>query len=975
MNPKISPHSEDRIHYTKTLHHIPKYVKRPLPPVNILDKEIKRDNTKKNTNEVEEDTEIATSELSQFRTPETSLGSTESSMFTSPLSSPTLNRIYNSPSTSRSGSGLMYNDIKSGPPSRASSDIILEKFTSEVLPKISPTINSKIPPKNLFKKTVNVSPTDITTKVPKTPPKLPLRSTYVTKEPKTPNIPIATPKPSEGSLSRYISEDSSNLTDTPLPMPVTRSTSSPDIEQNLDIIEDVDEKSTLNVIEEESDGRDRSASNTESQNSDIILSFPDEKDESFIGDSETDPSHTHYETLSSHELFGDTGIVSNNPSENFYDEPQYLYSPSNSRAASAANSAASSCANSPSTSPVTSPTMKHKLFGNRHSVRSSRINTKETKQSNANNTIKGKKSLSSHGEDEISSNSEDKSPYVINKERKEARQSNANNTIKGKKSLSSHGEDEISSNSEDKSLYVINKERKEARQSNANITIRGKKSLSSHGEDEISSNSEEKSPYIINRERKESRQDLFDDIERIISSDGDIKFLPLRKFQKQQHSPVASEENDNSDERVSRSDIRKSSVQKLSREENKSHSSVITRARSRIKTPKTSSSNDDVDVITSSNKFHLKDNTEDIVHKRGENSSSIDGKDKNVNKFHLKDNKEDTLRKRGENSSSIDRKDKNVNKFHLKDNKEDTVHKRGENSSFNDGKDKSTLDRRKGRLSRSKRNTDSITSVRQLFSDGLREDLSDSVAKDIRHILADKKRGIIKRKKQSSSDDKSLSFTSSSSSSSEEKVKKNKKKRSSIDTANDETKQNNISISKEDRSHTLRINDKERKLQKSSSKENSSLSSAKDKESRLVEKKKNRKGHSTIRSNPNIVMNPDDEIYYKKVNFILDIITSEFPDSSIEITSQENTLVKVDVSKIKIIFRYDNIIHWNIFQYYFMTYNNGKIVLYQNVETEGNKFHYLSLRPSLEKLFVLFETQSLSSLTADHLQACFSIVK
>jgi len=112
----------------------------------------------------------------------------------------------------------------------------------------------------------------------------------------------------------------------------------------------------------------------------------------------------------------------------------------------------------------------------------------------------------------------------------------------------------------------------------------------------------------------------------------------------------------------------------------------------------------------------------------------------------------------------------------------------------------------------------------------------------------------------------------------------------------------------------------------------------------------------------------EEESFRLKINFVIDLIVNEFGENCVE----ENKFFPVETDKIKVIHKKDKIIVWNIFHYYFITYNSGQIVLYQNINEDQNRLRVLKMHPAVHLIYSIFNKKKVQEITIDDIISCFS---
>lgn len=111
----------------------------------------------------------------------------------------------------------------------------------------------------------------------------------------------------------------------------------------------------------------------------------------------------------------------------------------------------------------------------------------------------------------------------------------------------------------------------------------------------------------------------------------------------------------------------------------------------------------------------------------------------------------------------------------------------------------------------------------------------------------------------------------------------------------------------------------------------------------------------------------DQDMFTLKVNFIIDLLIENTGENVLN----ENQQYTVDINKIKLIHKKDKIIIWNIFHYYFITYNSGRIVLYEDINLNNNKFRVLRMNPELHDLYIIFTKYNFYEINLEHITNVF----
>lgn len=129
---------------------------------------------------------------------------------------------------------------------------------------------------------------------------------------------------------------------------------------------------------------------------------------------------------------------------------------------------------------------------------------------------------------------------------------------------------------------------------------------------------------------------------------------------------------------------------------------------------------------------------------------------------------------------------------------------------------------------------------------------------------------------------------------------------------------------------------------------------------------------NTIKNNiKNNIVSDIDLLSIAKINFIVDIIIDFTKDSSFE-TIKTDQPIMVNFNRMKIYYKYNSHIEWNIFHYYFLTYTNGKIVFIQNMKKSFTRYSTMKFDPDVLTLFNLFFCTNLENITAENIDLCFS---
>jgi len=121
----------------------------------------------------------------------------------------------------------------------------------------------------------------------------------------------------------------------------------------------------------------------------------------------------------------------------------------------------------------------------------------------------------------------------------------------------------------------------------------------------------------------------------------------------------------------------------------------------------------------------------------------------------------------------------------------------------------------------------------------------------------------------------------------------------------------------------------------------------------------------------NNVVTDIDLLSIAKINFIVDIIVDFTKDSSFE-TIKIDQPVMVNFNRMKIYYKYNSHIEWNIFHYYFLTYTSGKIVFIQNMKESFTRYSMMKFDPDILALFNLFFCTNLDNITAENIDFCLS---
>jgi len=107
-----------------------------------------------------------------------------------------------------------------------------------------------------------------------------------------------------------------------------------------------------------------------------------------------------------------------------------------------------------------------------------------------------------------------------------------------------------------------------------------------------------------------------------------------------------------------------------------------------------------------------------------------------------------------------------------------------------------------------------------------------------------------------------------------------------------------------------------------------------------------------------------------KINFILDMIINSTKEEYK--TNDINELFKVNFNVIKVWYRKDDHIEWNILHYYFLTYTSGKIVFYQDMKQSLTKYEILR-KPQINLLSNLLTYSSLERITPEKIASCLDV--